>query len=76
MNNNNSYFNLIPKQKLLKNENLELNGYNTNTGLSINNKITQKIISNSNRAKKSKNNSISGKMSINFINNDNNFYIL
>ena len=73
---NNSYLNLIPKQKLLKNENLELNAYSTNTRLTINNKKTQKIVSNPNRAKNSKNNSISGKMNINFINNNNNFYIL
>ena len=49
MNVNDSYFILIPKQKLLKNANLELNGYNTNTELSINNIKTQKIISNPNR---------------------------
>ena len=77
MNTNDSYFKFIPKQKLLKYENLELNGYNANTGLSINNKKTQKIIFNPNQAKNSNNNNtISGKTNINFINNENNLYIL
>ena len=76
MNTNDSYFNFIPKQKLLKHEYLELNGYNTNTVLSINNKKAQKIISNPNQAKNSNNNTISGKTNINFINNENNLYIL
>ena len=76
MNNNNSYFNLIQKQKLLKNANLELNAYNINTRLSINNNKTQKILFNTKWAKNYNNNTTRGKMNINFIKNNNNFYIL